>query len=381
IHKAHREQIKNLISYLFTIKDSPSKDDEKPEYDEPYHIAINSVRGRAYEAFVAFVGNDGKILVDDTKKLYKEALADDSLAVRFVIGRYLATLYFRDKEFIVGLFPDIFPKDDPAKKDIYLATWEGYLSNTLYDKLYAELKNDYYSYAITLDPKDYTQRKYLKGLDESLAIHIALAFAHLGLEMEDSLFKQFWGVPNIVRHKEFISFIGRSILTREQAGEEWLNENKVSKEKLIKFWDWVLKNVSEPKVLSGFGFWINPDKEILGDSIVVEKIAETLKKSNGDIDWDHGLLKRLPIFAEKNGAKTLEIISSYLLDSKNDLNQNRRVPLLYDVEMQEALKIIYKSGSKKIKQKVTDLINTLIEKGGSMFWGLKGVISEGSETK
>jgi len=130
--------------------------------------------------------------------------------------------------------PEIFPKDDPVKKDIYLASWEGYLSNTLYDKLFVELK-DYYSYAITLDPKDYTQRKYSKGLDESLAIHIALAFAHLGLEIEDPLFVQFWDTPNVKRHQEFISFIGRSCLTRDQASDQWLSENKVSKEKLLNF--------------------------------------------------------------------------------------------------------------------------------------------------
>lgn len=383
VYKVYREQVKNLISYLFTIKDSPSKDDEKPEYGEPYHIAINSVRGRAFEAFVVFVENDGETLAEDTKKLYKEALADDSLAVRFIIGRYLASFYFRDKEFITGLFPEIFPKDDAKKKDIYLATWEGYLSNTLYDKLYVEFK-DYYSHAITLDPKDYTKRKYSKGLDESLAIHIALAFAHLGLEMDDELFTLFWGTQNTTRHYEFISFIGRSILTRDQAGEEWLKENKVSKEKLIKLWDWILanKDITKPKVFSGFGFWINPNKEILNDNVVVEKIAKTLKKSDGDIDWDYGLLNRLPIFAEKNREKTLEIISSYLLDSKNNLNQNRRVPMFsIDNEIKRALKIIYMNGDDGVKQKVTDLINTLIEKGSSMFWGLKDVISEEGETK
>lgn len=375
VHKTYREEIKNLISYLFTIKDSPSKEDEKPEYGEPYHVAINSVRGRAYEAFVVFTENDGQTLAGDTKKLFRAAFSDNSLAVRFVIGRYLASFYFRDKEFITMLFPEIFPKDDPEKKDIYLATWEGYLSNTLYDKLFVALK-DYYEHAITLDPKYYTERKYSSGLDKSLATHIALAFAHLELEMSDSLFTKFWSRPNITRHQEFISFIGRSCLTRDQAGDEWLKENKVSKEKLINFWNWAVVNVAEPEALSGFGFWVNPDKEILDDKIVVEKMAETLKKSDGDIDWDYGLLKRLPIFAEKNGDKTLEIISSYLLDSKNNLNQNRRTFFLYDTEIKEALKIIYNNGGKMMKQNVANLINTLIEKGNSAFWNLEEVISK-----
>ena len=371
----HREQIKKLISYLFTIKDSPSKERETPESSEPYSVAINSVRGRVYEVFVVFTENEGNKLADDIKEIYKKILLDNSLAVRFVIGRYLPSFYFRDKEFIVGLCPEIFPKDDPAKKDLYLATWEGYLSNTLYDKLFVELK-DYYSHAITLDPKDYTQRKYSKGLDESLAIHVALAFVHLGLEIEDPLFVQFWDKPNITRHQEFISFIGRSCLTRDQASDQWLLENKISKEKLLKFWDWALKNVAEPEALAGFGFWVNPNNEVLDESLVIEKMARTLEKSDGDIDWDYGLLRRLPIFAEKNTERTFEIISHFLLDSRNNLNQNRRAPLMYETEIKDALKIIYKNGASAIKQKITNLINTLIEKGSSMFWNLKEVIND-----
>lgn len=373
IHKVYRQQIINMISYLFTIKDSPSKKNETPESNDPYHAAINSVRGRAYEAFVVFTENDGKKLADDVKEIYKKVLLDDSLAVRFVVGRYLPTFYFRNKEFVLGLLSDIFPKDIPERKDLYLASWEGYLSNTLYDKLFVELK-DYYSHAISLNPKDYTQRKYSKELDESLAIHVALAFAHLGLETEDQLFVQFWNTPNVKRHQEFISFIGRSCLTRDQTSDQWLLDNKVSKEKLLMFWDWALEYVTEKEALGGFGFWVNPNNEVLDEDMVIEKMAQTLEKSDGGIDWDYGLLRRLPIFAEKNSDKTFEIIKHFLLDSQNNLNQNRRVPLLYEKEIEEALKIIYKNGNSAIQQKVTDLVNILLEKGSRMFWSFKKVL-------
>ncbi len=108
IHQAHQEEIKNLIAYLLTISDSPSKEKETPESSEPYHAAINSVRGRAYEAFVVFTGNNGKTLTEDVKRQFLNVLEDKSLAVRFVVGRYLATFYFRDKEFITENLPDNF---------------------------------------------------------------------------------------------------------------------------------------------------------------------------------------------------------------------------------------------------------------------------------
>ncbi|HQO71088.1 MAG TPA: hypothetical protein PLH90_02095, partial [Candidatus Paceibacterota bacterium] len=230
--------------------------------------------------------------------------------------------------------------------------------------------------AINLDPQIYTERKYSKDLDESLAIHIALAFAHLGLEFDNQLFIKFWSTPNIKRHQEFVSFIGRSCLTRDQAGDKWLEDNKVSKDKLIKFWGWALENISEPEVLAGFGFWINPDKEVLDEQVVIEKIALTLKKSNGNLDWDYGLMKRLPIFANKNGHRTLEIISNFLLDSNGNLNPNRRVPMFsLDNEIKQSLEVIYNNGDDSEKQKVTYLINSLIDKGSNMFWCLEDVIN------
>lgn len=376
-NKTHRQIKITIISYLLKIND-PINEHEKAEYGDLYTIAINSVRGRALEAFVAFASNDGEILAEDTKKIFKDALTIDSLAIRFIIGRYLATFYFRDKEFVTDLLPEIFQIDDPAQKDSYLATWEGYLSNTLYDKLFVVLSK-YYEYAIAFDPNSYTERKYWKGLDETLAVHLALAFTHLNLNIGDPLFEQFWSKPNTKRQYEFISFIGRSVLTRDQVNDEWLKEHKVSKEKLIKFWDWILGNekIKDPKIFSGFDFWIRPDKdkEVLDDNLVIERVARTLTKSDGDVDWDYGLLERLPIFAAKNGEKTLEIISSYLLDSKGNLNKNRRTPFLREDRIKEALKTIYTNGDEKTKQKVTDLINILIEKGSSMFWDLKEVIS------
>jgi len=375
IHKKYRDKLLNIIGYLFTIKDSPNKDDERPEYGELYTIAINSVRGRAFEAFVVFAENDGKALLDDTKDVYKKVLSDNSLAVRFVVGRYLATFYFRDKDFIVENLSEIFPKGNPDKKDVYLATWEGYLSSTLYDKLLVDL-DEYYKHAVSLSPDDYTDRKYLKGLDESLAIHLSLAYIHLSLGVDGELLNLFWNKKNKVRHKEFISFIGSHCLTRDRAGEEWFKENKVDKKKILEFWNWILENhsLTEPESFSGFGYWINQDKEVLEDEIVIENMAKTMEISNGNIDWDYGLLKRLTTFAEIDPDNTFKIIKHYLLDNNGSLNKNRRIPFMHDGEIQAALNIVYKKGDKQSKEEIKNFINILIEKGSSVFWSLKDII-------
>lgn len=370
--KRNRNDILNIIKYLLTIKESPRAEEETGEYGELFGVAINSVRGRAYQSLIAFVQNDGKKLNKDIKKVFEDTLNDPSLAVQFVVGYYLAVFYFRDKEFIRRLLPDVFPKDDPEKFNIYWARWEGYLSNMLYEKLFIELR-EYYEYAIKFNG-EYPKRKYFKDLDESLGSHMALAYAHFDLNIGDGLFNLFWNNGNAKEQEQFVSFIGRSTLTRGQASDEWLEANKVSKEKLLKFWNWAIKNINNKEVLGGFSYWINPDKEILGDNEVIVLAKRTMKKSGGNADWEYGLMKRLKIFAEKNWEATLDVIRNYFLDANNKINENLRYPIIYREELKEALEVIYNKEDKNIKKQVKKLISDLIDAGSSNFWYLKDVL-------
>ena len=370
-----RKEILGLITYLLSIKYSPNAEDDEREANEPHSVAINSVRGQAFRAFVQFVYNDAdKSLADDIKALYEHVLdTETSNAVRFTIGQFFGSFYFRDIPYVTSLLPKIFPINDSTKSKLYFATWEGYLASTLYRELFTDLE-DYYKYAILINSSDYPERKYSKGLDESLATHLALAYAHLDFKISDPLFDLFWKTPNEQRHYEFISFIGRSCLTRAQAGDEWIKENNVSKDKLVELWNWMLATdiKIEPKAFSGFGFWINPDLEVIDEKIIVKNLPTTLFKSEGEIDWDYGLTNRLCIFAKIDPSGTLEIIKNFLLFN-DELNAHRRSPLFsIDSEIKDALDIIYKDDAHK--KGVTDLINLLIEKGGSMFWNLKKVI-------
>ncbi len=377
IFKENRSKILGIIKYFLSIKSSPDAEDEKTENEsEPSHVAINSVRGQAYRAFVQFAYNEGsKGLSDDVKVLYEHVLdTDSSSAVRFTIGQFLASFYFRDIKFIKNILPKIFPKEQGGKEKLYLSTWEGYLSSSLYKELFAELK-PYYKYAISVNPESYPNRKHSsqrKGLDETLAIHLSLAFIHFDFSFESPLFKLFWSTANENRHYEFVSFIGRSCINQSQASQEWFKEHKVSKDKLIKFWDWILRKNFEPKAYSGFGFWINPQNEIIDEKIIIKNLPATLKKSKGEVDWDYGLIHRLTKFAEIDPTSTLKVIQYFLLLG-HDLNPHRGVPLFsIDHEIKDTLEIIYKNP--KLKTKVRNFVDLLITKGSSVFWGLKAVL-------
>lgn len=377
VFKDNRTEILSIIRYLLTIESSPDVEDEKKEDSEPSHVAINSVRGQAYRAFVQFTYNDGnKDLASDVKELFEHVLDTElSNAVRFTVGQFLASFYFRDINYVRSLLPKIFPKDDRTQEKLYFAAWEGYLASSLYKELFTELR-PYYEHAIKVKTEEYPERKYLKGLDETLAVHLALAFAHFDFNISDSLFNLFWETPNETRHYEFVSFLGRSCLTRSQAGDAWFRENKVSKEKLIEFWDWILSIdlPIESKAFAGFGFWINPDKEVIDEKIIIKNLPVTLEKSKGDIDWDYGITRRMDKFAEIDPHGTLEVIRNFLL-LDDGLNPHRRMPMFsLDSEIKDALSAIYQNGDVDIKKEVADLINTLIEKGSSVFWGLKDVL-------
>jgi len=377
--KNNREEILKLIGYLLSIESSPSPEEDDPKFGGPYHVAINSVRGQAYIAFAQFACNDGKVLAPDVKKLFEKILSSDSSnPVRFLIGHHLGIFYFRDKSYIQKLLPNIFPNADITKEKLFFASWEGYLANKLYGELFVTLR-DYYQYAIALNPDSYPDREYFKGLDETLAAHLALEYSHFDFSINDLLFTLFWSTPNDTRQYEFVSFIGRSCLTRDQAGDKWLEDNHVSKEKLMKFWDWLLSTdlPITPKAFSGFGFWINPDKEIIDEKFLVKNLAASLEKSKGALDWDYGLMQRIRVFAEIDPVNTLGVIRNLLL-LDGELNPNRRAYFGADNEIKEALSIIYKVSP--LKPKVEELISTLIEKGSSMFWSLKDVLTLGGGT-
>ncbi len=371
----YRDRIASILKYLFSVAD-PLPEDEKPDRGDLFHIAINSVRGRAFQVLVQFIFLDGKDFAKETKskikndikELYEEILSDKALSIRFVIGHYLGAFYFRDEEWVRNLLPTIFPVQ--KSKDHFLAAWEGYLANTLYKELYEELES-LYCHAIDIPESEYTKRKYIKELDETLATHLALAFIHF-TGFDDPLFKKFWDTPNIKRHEEFVSFLGRHYITRDQAGDEWFKEHEVNKQKLMDFWDWLLTRAgTPPEVFEGFGFWVNPHKEVLDLQWLASRMANTMEKAKGKIDWDYGLMEQLPKLAVVAPKETFKIIKTYLLDGDN-INSHRSGWIHVDRELKEALSILY--GNDSTKSEVYELVNKLITVGGQRFWILKEIL-------
>ena len=390
-----REQLFAIISYLLSYPD-PVPEDEKIEtakmtmgspggerqlVSDPYSMAINTVRGRAFQAFVLFVYQDGKKFAKedkskispDVKSLYEAVLQkEETRALMFMFGHYLPSFYFRGKEWIQGLFPQIF-STEPEKKNLYTAAWEGYVSANLYEEIFINTEiQKLYERGLTLTDADYPKQRHFKEPDDGMTVHLALAFIHYSkFGFEHNLFKKFWSTSNQENHKEFISFIGRHSISRE-AATEWIKYNKVDIEKLKKFWDWSLENCNAD-ALVGFGFWINAERSPLDVKWLAQHTRQTLEKTKGYVEWEYGLMRSLSTFAKETPEDTLAILRVHLLEEVAK-HEPVRTWLHMDSEVYEAFKELYKNET--TKEGVRTLINDLLPYRNGMFWGLKSILDE-----
>jgi hypothetical protein len=393
--KATRDSFFRLIKYLLGHHDPTPEDEELktakstttpagakgPMVSDPFTMAINSVRGRAFQAMVNFAYRDSQLfpkdrtvkLAPDTRELYEEVLTQEKTrAIMFMFGHYLPSFYFRDRAWMRGLLPQIFPAM-PEKHHLYLAAWEGYLVNNLYEDMFFNPEiQQLYARGIALKEEDDPERKHFKEPDEGLATHLALAFMYYGgFDFDHPLFKAFW-VDDPKRHGEFVSFLGRMFVSGDNANANELLKNEPrAKERLKAFWDWTLAQYSDRALFVEFGFWINLKKDVFDATWLAAHIKTTLEKTGGALDWDFGLTESLIQLAEAAPKDTLAAMRLRLLEA-GVRAKKQRIPFHMDKEWTDAFKILYEDPS--TKKATYSLIDDLIREGGSAYWGLKEVL-------
>lgn len=374
----YRDRLIFIIEYLLLYPD-PTPEDEAKYGNDPLSRAINTSRGRAFESFALFLYRDSEKfektepikISQGVKDIYEKLLnTENTMAIMFLFGRYLPSFFYRDRTWISGILPKIFP-EAIEKKDLYFASWEGYLSTNLYEELFVLLRK-FYEKAVDFDVSDYTKREYFKELDEALAIHIALAFAHYdNFDTNDELFKKFWEKNNIKRHQEFISFLGRHCVSRDRA-DLWMDLNKVKIEKLKDFWIWVIDNIKNKEVLSHFGFWMNLKSQAFKDKRwFAEQVRKTLEQTGGEIEWEYGLTDSLSDLSREAPEETIRILELYLkyLSTKEGGGW-----VNIDQGFIDIFKSLYKNPA--TSEKTYILINDLLLLGGQKFWILKDALNE-----
>lgn len=392
----HRDSLLSIISYLLTYQDPLPADEEletatsktssggePQQVTDPFTMAINSARGRAFQAFVYFLYPDGKRfdkdadmrIADDVKGVYERILdTEDTRAIMFMFGHYLPQFYFRDTAWIQTQLPKIFPSAE-EKYHLYLAAWEGFLANNLYREMFTDpFLAELYLRGVG-DTSIEKNRRYFREPDEGIATHIALAFIHYDdARFEHPLFKQFWEKGTLDQRKEFISFIGRSVVSGDNAQiNEYIKKNPPVKELLKTFWEWVLETQTEPALFEEFGFWANLKKELFDPAWLAERIRKTLEKTNGVFDWDYGLSQISVELSLRAPEDMLKITKLFFVDGGIKAGHQRR-PYYVDREWFDVFKNLLNNPATKAG--TIDLIDELVREGGSPFWGLKKLIEQ-----
>jgi len=393
----YRDRLLGIISYLLSYPDPTPKDEEgenaiisqradSGEYvaSDPFTIAINSVRGRTFQALVMFVHQDGKQLPKedtvrispDVKKLYETVLdKEDTRAIMFMFGHYLPTFYFCNKEWVLELLSKIFP-EAPEKKYLFTAAWEGYLANNLFEEIFFnDAIQKLYERGLALTEAEYPKQKHFREPDESIAVHFALAYTHYeNFDFDHPLLKKFWQEGAQDHHSHFISFIGRSLISSDNNRLAEAEKRGIKiRERIRALWDWMLENYKDPQPFEEFGFWVNVEKDIFEIRWLTERLKKTLQKTKGVVTWDYALTKSIVQLANEAPQDTLEIARWYLLEGGVRGGKRRR-PLLLDREWFDAIKILYENIDTQSGTKA--LINDLICEGGSVFWKFKDILDD-----
>lgn len=375
-----RTPLLNCISYLLkqpipdaTITESTT-DIKTGEYktleSDPLMIAINSVHGRAFDALMSFVYHDNKQfhkrakdkLSNDVKSLYDYFLQKEKTkAGMFQLGRNVPFMYFQNKSWIQTRLPNIFYFMG-ENKDLGLAAWEGYLSQDVYSKIFTEMKA-YYIQAISLQDSDYTKRKYRINLDKGLANHLAISYVYFSeIGLDNELLDTFWKQENLVRHSNFISFVGSSILKNPSLGD-------LEIEKIKNLWDWAFENIMDSIIMQEFGHWIDNKNKSLEIVWLADHIARTLQITGGALNWDYGLEELFPKLSIEAPEHAVQILRLYFLGDNGITKQEH---FFIEDTYIDVFKTLF--ANPVTKEEARTLVNDLLPQGNRQFWKLKQAI-------
>lgn len=173
---------------------------------------LNSVKGKIFTAMVNYSLRYARLYCKDKEQRWIDTIKNDftnrldkklesSFDFSVVLGEYLPTLYYLDKEWVITNINKIFLKD----KDVYWrAAFTGYLfySSNVYSHLYDLLaQNSHYEKALITDFED-------DHITERVAQHICVGYLEdwEKLDDRDSLIAQLINSDNLKHLSAIISF-------------------------------------------------------------------------------------------------------------------------------------------------------------------------------
>jgi hypothetical protein len=319
---AHNDRVKQI---LFTLINDPDPDEERehpPEghagYNNPLHVALNSVRPIGVDALFIFAGKtanhagyegyseEGRSGFDpDVRERVQSTIETASLSVRSTIGRRLHLLWYLEHDIVQENLSTLFPRSQSTRdKNRFAATWDAYVaSHPPHEDLFPHLRACYL-HGIDLLAAD--ENTALSGADDGLARHLLTAYLRdmEGLTTDDSLLAYLYDqdVPDIAR--QIAWQLWRWGKDNEDIREKW--------DKVKQLWEWRLDQVEDEERYANEFQWFVDWLPLVNERIAFDDIVDLLIETTPFIAHNRRAWETLESsLAEQAADYPVEVIQIY----------------------------------------------------------------------
>lgn len=308
----HNDHVKQL---LFTLINDPDPDEERehpPEghagYNNPLHVALNSVRPIGVDALLIFAGKtaqhrgyrgyseeDSSGFDPDIREQVQTIINTASLSIRSTIGRRLHLLWYLDHPIVQENLSTLFPRSQSTRdKTRFAAAWDAYVaSHPPHEDLYPRLRA---CYLHGIDLMTANENTAISGADDGLVRHLLSAYLRdmEDLSADDSLIVYLYEQDEPDMARQIAWQLWRWGNDSEEIRDEW--------EKVKRLWEWRLTQVEGPERYAPEFQWFVEWVPLVEDQITFEAIVDLLEETTPFIAFER---------------RSWETLESYLADRAN----------------------------------------------------------------
>lgn len=338
-----------VVSLLLEDAD-PSPERVASNEQDPATLAINSVRGQALHAAVTFAQRIAALRDETAAALEQRSLIskEPSVAVRSVLAHRLYDLFRIDKALASAVADALFPDPEDVDEASLSAFSEFIRWNPSSGPGYALAKGGYEGAVSALDSlKD--------SIVNRLGSHLIFLAAHGVIDFREKggLLERFVKTSSIEARKHALESLGRGLRRTDTLDPS-------ATERVRELWSWWRRTVTatgDSSDLAAMGWWFTSD--VFDDVWVLEQLGETLAATNGAIDWDHEVAKKLASLAGTHGPAVIGPLEQFVTGG-----DEWRVPRTKDA-VHDALEVLL--GNDATREPAREIVQRLLARGWREF--------------